>query len=146
MCEYLCICLCDFVIFFFLLYILVPILFQVALQQTSTWVNAKFSTLIKVLAEKQEATELFMEEQQESAIGEAELRLGRLEENCKILRQSQEHIAVVHNFPDTELIKVRHCRSSDFISSVSAGLHCSSVTIRNPWSWKFRVSRMFPRT
>lgn len=49
-----------------------------------------------------------MEEQQESAIGEAELRLGELEENCRILRESQEHIAAVHNLPDTELIKVRH--------------------------------------
>lgn len=87
-----------------------------ALQQTSAWVNVKFSTLIKVLAEKQEATELFVEEQQESAIGEAELRLGELEENCRILRESQEHIASVHNLPDTELIKVRHQRSSDFIT------------------------------
>lgn len=78
---------------------------KVALQQTSTWVNVKFSTLIKVLAEKQEATELFVEEQQELAIGEAELRLGELEENCRILRESQEHIAAVHNLPDTELIK-----------------------------------------
>lgn len=85
-----------------------------ALQQTSTWVNVKFSTLIKVLTEKQEATELFVEEQQDLAIGEAELRLGELEENCRILRESQEHIAAVHNLPDTELIKVRHERSFNF--------------------------------
>lgn len=59
-----------------------------------------------------------MEEQQESAIGEAELRLGELEENCRILRESQEHIATVHNLPDTELIKVSSqlTRSSDFIT------------------------------
>lgn len=111
-----------------------------ALQQTSTWVNVKFSTLIKVLAEKQEATKLFMEEQQESAIGEAELRLGELEENCRILRESQEHIAAVHNLPDTELIKVRRqlTRSSDFIAlsltQLDSTAPLSNFTFRNQWS------------
>lgn len=82
------------------------ILQQVALQQTSTWVNVKFSTLMKILAEKQEATELFIEEQQEAAISEAESRLTELEENCRMLQESREHIAAVHNLSDTELIKV----------------------------------------
>lgn len=62
---------------------------------------------MKILAEKQEATELFIEEQQEAAISEAELRLTELEENCRILRESREHIAAVHNLSDTELIKVQ---------------------------------------
>ncbi|XP_068161941.1 E3 ubiquitin-protein ligase TRIM65 isoform X2 [Antennarius striatus] len=78
---------------------------KVTLQQTSAWVNVKFSTLMKILAEKQEATELFMEVQQETALGEAAARLAELEERSKILRESQEQIAVVHNLSDTELIK-----------------------------------------
>lgn len=62
---------------------------------------------MKILGEKQEATELFIEEQQEAAIGEAELRLTELEENCRILRENKEYIAAVHNLSDTELIKVQ---------------------------------------
>lgn len=76
------------------------------LQQTSTWVNVKFSTLMKILAEKHEATELFIEEQQEAAISEAEVRLAELEEHCRILRESRGQIEAVHKLSDTELIKV----------------------------------------
>lgn len=76
------------------------------LQQTSTWVNVKFSTLIKVLSEKQEATEHFIEEQKEATISEAEARLAELEERAQKLRESQGQIAALHNLPDTELIKV----------------------------------------
>lgn len=79
---------------------------QVTLQQTSTWVSVKFSTLIKILAEKQEATELFIEEQREAAITEAEARLAELEERSQILRESLGQIAAVQHLPDTELIKV----------------------------------------
>jgi len=79
----------------------------VALQQTSTWVSVKFSSLIKILAEKQEATELFVEEQREAAVVEAEARLAALEERCQKLRASQGEIAAVHGLSDTELIKVR---------------------------------------
>lgn len=61
---------------------------------------------MKILAEKQEATELFIEEQQEGAISEAEARLAELEERSKILRERQGEIAAVHNLSDTELIKV----------------------------------------
>lgn len=78
---------------------------KVTLQQTSTWVSVKFSTLMKILAEKQEATELFIVEQQEGAISEAEARLAELEERSKILRERQGEIAAVHNLSDTELIK-----------------------------------------
>lgn len=76
------------------------------LQQTSTWVNVKFSTLMKILAEKQEATELFIEAQQEGAISEAEAWLAELEERSKMLRESQGQIADVHSLSDAELIKV----------------------------------------
>lgn len=76
------------------------------LQQTSTWVNVKFSTLIKILAEKQEATELFTNKQKEAAITEAEARLVELEERSQKLRESQGQIAALHNLSDTELIKV----------------------------------------
>lgn len=61
---------------------------------------------MKILAEKQEATELFIEGQQEAAVSEAEARLSELEEHSKILQQSQGQIAAVHNLSDTELIKV----------------------------------------
>ncbi|KAG7232859.1 hypothetical protein INR49_008027 [Caranx melampygus] len=78
---------------------------KVTLQQTSAWVSVKFSSLIKVLAEKQQATELFIDEQREAAITEAEARLAELEENTHRLRESQDHIAALHHLPDTELIK-----------------------------------------
>ncbi|KAM3591356.1 uncharacterized protein V6R79_000633 [Siganus canaliculatus] len=78
---------------------------KVTLQQTSTWVGVKFSTLMKMLNEKQEAAELFIEEQQEAAVGEAEARLAELEEHSKMLRESQGQIAAVHALPDAELIK-----------------------------------------
>lgn len=61
---------------------------------------------MKILAEKQEATDLFIEEQKEAAISEAEARLAELEERSKILTESQAQIAAVHNLSDTELIKV----------------------------------------
>ncbi|XP_028989006.1 tripartite motif-containing protein 65 isoform X2 [Betta splendens] len=78
---------------------------KVTLQQTSTWVNVKFSTLIKILAEKQEATELFIDRQKEVTITEAEARLAELEERSLKLRESQGQIAALHNLPDTDLIK-----------------------------------------
>lgn len=61
---------------------------------------------MKILAEKQEATELFIEGQQEAAVSEAEARLSELEEHSRILQQSHGQIAAVHNLSDTELIKV----------------------------------------
>lgn len=61
---------------------------------------------MKILAEKQEATEIFMEKQQEAAISEAEGRLAELKENCRKLQESQGQIAGVQNLADTELIKV----------------------------------------
>lgn len=62
--------------------------------------------MIKLLAEKQEVTELYIEEQQEATISEAETRLAELQEHNKLLQDSQQLIEVVHNFSDTELIKV----------------------------------------
>lgn len=61
---------------------------------------------MKILAEKQEASELFIEEQQEAAISEAEARLAELEEHSRILRESHGQIAAINNLSDTELIKV----------------------------------------
>ncbi|XP_022598506.1 tripartite motif-containing protein 65-like isoform X1 [Seriola dumerili] len=78
---------------------------KVTLEQTSAWVSMKFSTLLKVLAEKQQATELFVDEQREAAITEAEARLSELQENNQRLKESQEQIAALHHLPDTELIK-----------------------------------------
>ncbi|XP_061563594.1 E3 ubiquitin-protein ligase TRIM65 [Cololabis saira] len=78
---------------------------KVTLQQTSAWVNVKFSTLIKVLGEKQEATELVIEEQKDTVIAEAEARLAQLSEHSQILRESQGQIAALHNLSDTDLIR-----------------------------------------
>lgn len=62
--------------------------------------------MIKVLDEKQKATELFMKEQQEVAIGEAEARLSQLQDYSRVLQESQAQISAVHHLSDTELIKV----------------------------------------
>ncbi|KAL6094643.1 trim65 [Pungitius sinensis] len=78
---------------------------KVTLQQTSNWVNVKFSALIKILVEKQEATQLFIEEQKKATINEAAGRQAELEERSQILQQSQLQIASVRNLSDTDLIK-----------------------------------------
>lgn len=72
----------------------------------STWVNIKFSSMIKILDEKQKATELFIKEQQEVIVSEAEARLSELQDHSRILQESQEQIKAVHKLSDTELIKV----------------------------------------
>lgn len=76
------------------------------LQQTSTWVNVKFSTLIKILSEKQNTTEVFVEEQRQAAISDAEARLAELQDRAQKLKESQGQIAALHKLSDTELIKV----------------------------------------
>lgn len=76
------------------------------LQQTSSWVSVKFSALIKILVEKQEATELFIQEQKKVAMNEAAARQAELEERCQKLGESQSQIAAVRNLSDTDLIKV----------------------------------------
>ncbi|XP_047464586.1 tripartite motif-containing protein 65 [Mugil cephalus] len=78
---------------------------KVTLDQTSTWVNVKFSTLMKILAEKQEVTELFIQQQKEAAITEAEVRLVELEERAKMLIERQGQMAALRSLSDTELIR-----------------------------------------
>lgn len=78
---------------------------DVTLQQTSEWVSAKFSSLMKMLAEKQEATEQFLEEQSQATIAEAQMRLNELEEQAQKLRENQEQICALRELPDIELIK-----------------------------------------
>lgn len=67
--------------------------------------------MMKVLGEKQEATEQFIHQQQEEAIGEAEARLCELQAHSRTLQESRSQIKAVHNLSDTELIKVvwEHC-------------------------------------
>ncbi|KAF7643272.1 hypothetical protein LDENG_00242400 [Lucifuga dentata] len=77
----------------------------VTLQQTSAWVDAKFSTLMKTLAEKQEATEVFISQQKDAAISEAEARLAELQERRQKLGESREQMSALHALADTELIK-----------------------------------------
>lgn len=62
---------------------------------------------MKILVEKQEATEHFIEEQKDAAISEAQARLSELQERRQKLRESQDQIAALHGLPDTELIRVR---------------------------------------
>ena len=71
---------------------------------------------MNILAEKQKATELFIDEQKEAAITEAEARLAELEEHSQRLKESQDQIAALHNLSDTELIKVR---TANFILSLN---------------------------
>lgn len=61
---------------------------------------------MKILAEKQEATELFISEQIEEAVTEAEARLTELQDQAQRLRESQDQIRALHKLPDDELIKV----------------------------------------
>ncbi|KAM3859498.1 E3 ubiquitin-protein ligase TRIM65 [Diretmus argenteus] len=77
---------------------------KVSLEQTSVWVNTKFSTLMKVLAEKQEATELFVEEEKQAALSQAQAKLTELQERAQKLQESQSQIAALHGLPDTQLI------------------------------------------
>ncbi|RVE59202.1 hypothetical protein OJAV_G00186220 [Oryzias javanicus] len=78
---------------------------QVTLEQTSAWVDLKFSSLKKILAEKQEETRRFMEEQKEAAVSEARGRQSQLEEQRQKLRECQSQITDLHNLSDTELIR-----------------------------------------
>lgn len=75
---------------------------KVSLQQTSQWVNTKFTQLMKVLAEKQEVTERFLEQQQEVTVLHAEERLAVLEERHKQLTALQEEIS--------SLLSLSHCQ------------------------------------
>lgn len=84
---------------------------QVSLQQTSQWVSAKFSQLLKVLMEKQEVTQSFLEQQQVSTVSQAETRLGDLQEKLKQLRELQEQISSLSGFPDYQLIQVKTTRA-----------------------------------
>lgn len=61
---------------------------------------------MKILSEKQEATELFINVQKEAAISEAQERLSELNERSQKLKENQGQIAALHNLTDTELIKV----------------------------------------
>lgn len=78
---------------------------KVTLDQTSAWVDAKFSNLMKILAEKQEATALFIEMQKQAALTEAETRLAELEERAHALKESQGQIAALHDLSDADLIR-----------------------------------------
>lgn len=78
---------------------------NVTLDQTSKWVSTKFSALMKILAEKQEATEQFLDEQKETTVTEAQMRLRKLDERAKKLRENQKQICALRELSDTDLIK-----------------------------------------
>ncbi|KAK3560018.1 hypothetical protein QTP86_033815 [Hemibagrus guttatus] len=78
---------------------------KVSLQQTSQWVSAKFSQLLKVLTEKQEVTQSFLEQQQAGTVAQAETRLSNLQEKLEQLRELQEQISSLCSLPDCQLIQ-----------------------------------------
>ncbi|KAL0984057.1 hypothetical protein UPYG_G00136530 [Umbra pygmaea] len=99
---------------------------QVTLQQTSHWVNAKFSMLLKVLAEKQESTERFIEQEKDVCLSQANARLVELQERARQLRERQVQINTLLNKPDTLLIQesrlVEVPRMKDILVDVSPNL------------------------
>ncbi|XP_026873282.2 tripartite motif-containing protein 65 [Electrophorus electricus] len=78
---------------------------KVSLQQTSQWVNVKFSHLLKVLEEKQELTESFVAHQQEALLSQAEARLRDLQEKALQLSELEEQIAGLCTLPHHQLIQ-----------------------------------------
>ncbi|KAL7856638.1 hypothetical protein SRHO_G00155370 [Serrasalmus rhombeus] len=78
---------------------------KVSLQQTSQWVNVKFTQLLKVLVEKQELTQSFVEQQQESALSQAQARLSELQEKAQQLLELEEQIDSLCALPDCLLIQ-----------------------------------------
>lgn len=66
----------------------------------------KVSSLIKTLSEKQEAVELFVSEQREVSLTEAEARLTQLRDRSQILQASRAKIAALRSLSDTDLIRV----------------------------------------
>ncbi|XP_030631326.1 tripartite motif-containing protein 65 [Chanos chanos] len=78
---------------------------KVSLEQTSQWVNAKFCHLLKVIEEKQESTQHYIAQEQESTLSQAEERLHTLEEKAEQLRQSHERIASLCALPHSQFIQ-----------------------------------------
>ncbi|XP_073684587.1 E3 ubiquitin-protein ligase TRIM65 [Garra rufa] len=98
---------------------------KVSLQQTSLWVNNKFSQLIKVLAEKQEVTQLFLDEQQEMTVSHAEERLAMLEERATQLEAHQEEISSLCSLPTCQLIKNSRFMEVPRFSDIPVDVHVS---------------------
>ncbi|KAJ8264154.1 hypothetical protein GJAV_G00145840 [Gymnothorax javanicus] len=78
---------------------------KVSLQQTSQWMIAKFAHLMKVLAEKQESTVLFIEQEREATLSQAEAQLAILEERAQQLRETQGQIAALKAMPDIQFLQ-----------------------------------------
>ncbi|XP_072568329.1 E3 ubiquitin-protein ligase TRIM65 [Paramormyrops kingsleyae] len=78
---------------------------KVSLKQTSLWVNAKFASLVKVLAEKQESILSFIEQEQQLALSEAETNLSTLEDRVQQLGEIQGQIATLQAMTDIQLIQ-----------------------------------------
>ncbi|XP_013855819.1 tripartite motif-containing protein 65 [Austrofundulus limnaeus] len=78
---------------------------QVSLQKTSTWMKDKVSSLMKGLSEQQQAVELFISQQREVSLTEAQARLSQLQDRSQILQASRDQIAAVRSLPDLDLIR-----------------------------------------
>ncbi|KAJ8334072.1 hypothetical protein SKAU_G00397110 [Synaphobranchus kaupii] len=78
---------------------------KVSLQQTSQWMNAKFAQLVKVLAEKQESTVNFIEQERQTALAQAEAQLTTLQDRAQRLRETQGQIVALKAMPDIQFIQ-----------------------------------------
>lgn len=78
---------------------------QLSFQQMSSSVSIRFSSLIQLLEEKQETTEVLLQEQQEETLSEAQARLDRLQDHSRLLQDSQAHLRSLRSLPDADLIK-----------------------------------------
>ncbi|XP_051959290.1 tripartite motif-containing protein 65-like isoform X1 [Xyrauchen texanus] len=105
---------------------------KVSLQQTSLWVNSKFSQVMKVLAEKQEVTQLFLEQQQELTVLQAEERLAVLQERTEKLAALQEEISSMCSLPHCQLIKDSRFIEVPQFSAVAVDVNTSVLEKLNP--------------
>ncbi|XP_026988524.2 tripartite motif-containing protein 65 [Tachysurus fulvidraco] len=105
---------------------------KVSLQQTSQWVSAKFSQLLKVLTEKQEVTQSFLEQQQASTVAQAETQLSNLQEKLEQLRGLQEQISSLCSLPDCQFIQVSRLVEVPQVGSVPVDVTVNLQEKLNP--------------
>ncbi|XP_076123074.1 E3 ubiquitin-protein ligase TRIM65 [Alosa pseudoharengus] len=78
---------------------------KVSYQQTAQWMDLRFCDLLKVLQEKQEVTQSYLAQEQDTALTQAQERLEELQERSQRLQQSHEQIAEVNTLPHSRLIQ-----------------------------------------
>ncbi|XP_062859696.1 E3 ubiquitin-protein ligase TRIM65 [Trichomycterus rosablanca] len=107
---------------------------KVSLQQTSLFVDNKFSQLLRVLMEKQEMIKNFVEQQRTSTLAQAEARLHDLQENVQRLEALEDQISSLCALPhcqfiqDTRLVEVPQIRQVPLDVSVNVQDKLAPVT------------------